>query len=230
MSKLHQSFDSLFEINNFNNDFLLVRSTNISALADFGRTIFERKLDFIDEVIVTEIEVCIKINHLFSLSKIDLLKNFDFKEITTERLYQIPVYFSDHEDWKSIEIFTGFKKSQIIAKLIHSEFSVAMFGFLPGFTYLNGLDKDLRIPRKTVPAKYVEASSLAIGAKYLGFYAIDSPGGWHVIGKTPISIMQILSIPPISFNLRDRIKLKEIDLNEFNNLAAKKLTLQEYNV
>ncbi|MFD1314371.1 carboxyltransferase domain-containing protein [Namhaeicola litoreus] len=229
MSKLQQSFDSLFEINNFNNDFLLVRSKNTSDLAQLGKTVFKQKFDFVDEVIVTEMEVCIKVNHLFSSSHLDHLKNIEYDKFDRHQTYQVPVLFTDHDDWKEIESFTGFNKSEIISKLLQSEFSVAMFGFLPGFTYLNGLDKNLQVPRKAVPAKYVEANSLAIGGKYLGLYAIDSPGGWHVIGKTPISLLEIESLPPISINPGDRIVLNEIDQTEFKSMTEKKLTLQEYN-
>ncbi len=229
MSKLQQSFDSIFEIQNFNDDFLLIRSKSISDLAVFGKTIFERKFDFIDEVIVTEFEVCIKLNHLFSPLDITKLKELRLHEIKNKRTYVIPVHFCDHRDWEAIELYTGLQKPQIISKLLATTYSVAMFGFLPGFTYLNGLDKVLQVPRKDTPAKYVEANSLAIGGKYLGLYAIDSPGGWHVIGKIPISVLQMHSLPPVQFNPGDRIELKEIDLNEFNLIKSKNNTLREYN-
>ncbi len=229
MSKSQQSFDSLFEINNFNDDFLLIRSKSVSDLAIFGQTIFERKFDFIDEVIVTEFEVCLKVNHLFSIPDIEQLKNVGLRAKTIRRTYQIPVYFSDHEDWKAIEVFTGLKRAKIIPKLLETKYTVAMFGFLPGFTYINGLDKAFHVPRKSVPAKYVEANSLAIGGKYLGIYAIDSPGGWHVIGKIPISVFDIQSLPPVQFNPGDLIELKVIDLNEFNLIKEKNNSLQEYN-
>ena len=104
-----------------------------------------------------------------------------------------------------------------------------MFGFLPGFIYLDGLDASLHVPRKTIPSKYVKANSIAIGGKYIGLYSIDSPGGWQVIGQTPISILEIPQLPPVEMNLGDRIKLKAIDATEFENILQKKITLKEYN-
>ena len=230
MSKLLPSFDSMFEIKNFNDDFLLISSKSNSDLANFGRSVFERKFDFVDEVIVTEFEVCIKINHLFSALDMEQLMNVSLDEQAIQRTYQIPVYFSDHEDWEAIEAYTGLKKVKIIPKILESKYTVAMFGFLPGFTYLNGLDKAFHVPRKSVPAKYVEANSLAIGGKYLGIYAIDSPGGWHVIGSIPVSVFDRQSLPPVQFNPGDRLELKAIDLNEFNRIKEKNSSLKAYNV
>ena len=77
------------------------------------------------------------------------------------------------------------------------------------------------MPRKANPEKYVAANSLAIGGKYLGLYALDSPGGWNVIGKTPISMLQIPNLPPVAVNLGDKIKLQAISASEYE--ALKKL-------
>ncbi|MGB1121521.1 MAG: carboxyltransferase domain-containing protein, partial [Saprospiraceae bacterium] len=174
------------------------------------KAIFEQNFDFVTEVIITEKEVCVQLNDLFEVEKLDLFHNLQFTKKGTSKTYELPVYFTNHEDWKRVEAVTGFSKKAIIEKLVSTEFSIAMFGFLPGFLYLDGLDESLHVPRKAVPSKYVEANSIAIGGQYLGLYSVESPGGWNVIGKVDVSILDLSSIPPVKMNLGDKIKLKVI--------------------
>lgn len=195
-------------IKNYNNDFLIIKSNN--QLQQIGKAIFEQNFDFVTEVIITEKEVCVQLNDLFEVEKLDLFHNLQFTKKGTSKTYELPVYFTNHEDWKRVEAVTGFSKKAIIEKLVSTEFSIAMFGFLPGFLYLDGLDESLHVPRKAVPSKYVEANSIAIGGQYLGLYSVESPGGWNVIGKVDVSILDLSSIPPVKMNLGDKIKLKVI--------------------
>ena len=104
-----------------------------------------------------------------------------------------------------------------------------MFGFLPGYIYFDGLEKSLQVPRKAIPAKYVESNSIAIGGKYLGLYSIESPGGWFVIGRTPIPILEIPKLPPVALNLKDEIILHPILQLEYEQLLKKKISLKQYN-
>ncbi len=205
--KVNSIFKHL-NIKNYNNDFLIIKSDK--ELQQIGKAIFEQNFDFVTEVIVTEKEVCVQLNDLFEVEKLDLFHNLQFTKKGTSKTYELPVYFTNHEDWKRVEAVTGFSKKAIIEKLISTEFSIAMFGFLPGFLYLDGLDESLHVPRKAVPSKYVEANSIAIGGQYLGLYSVESPGGWNVIGKVDVSILDLSSIPPVKMNLGDKIKLKVI--------------------
>ena len=157
------------------------------------------------------------------------MQNFELGKTTKKTSYKLPIYFNDHEDWKNVELVIGFSKTEIIEKLVRTELSISMFGFLPGFMYLSGLDSSLHVPRKTVPSKYVKANSIALGGKYVGLYSIDSPGGWHVIGQIPISILNTSQLPPVDMNLGDLIKLDPIDKEEFENLLKRNISLKEYN-
>ncbi len=219
----------ILDIKNFNNDFLILKSENQSYLAEIGKSIFDKNLDFVDQVIVTEVEICLKLNQNFHESKIKLLQDFELEKKSKKTSYKLPIYFSDHEDWENVESVTGFSKAEIIEKLIKTELTISMFGFLPGFMYLSGLDQSLHVPRKTIPSKYVKANSLALGGKYVGLYSIDSPGGWHVIGEIPISILNTSQLPPVDMNLGDQIKLHPIKKEEFETLLKKNISLKEYN-
>lgn len=229
MSKYLQLHDTRLYVQNFNNDFLLLKGEASPKIAQIGTAIFHRKFEFVEEVIVTEVEICLKLNRKFHPAKIGLLTNIKLQENTQKSLLKLPVYFQAHEDWKLIESYANLSQAQIIEGLTSTTFDVAMFGFLPGFTYFNGLEKALQVPRKSVPAKYVPANSLAIGGKYLGLYSIASPGGWYVVGRVPIPILQLPEIPPVTLRLGEQIQLESISLREFERLAQQKISLQTYN-
>ncbi len=229
MSKSLQLNNTAVEIQNFNNDFLLLRSSDSIAIKELGKAIFERRFEFIEEVIVSEIEICLKLNTQFETAHLDLLRNQDRIELTNPVTYRLPVLFSQQDDWSTIELVSGLSRQTSIDKLLSINFSIAFFGFLPGFLYLDGLPESLHLPRKTTPSKYVEANSLAIGGKYLGLYAIDSPGGWHVIGQTPIQLLETPNLPPVRFQMGDQIQLVAIDQKTYENLRRSRTSLIQYN-
>lgn len=216
-------------IHNYNNDFLIITSVDPQLLAAAGKSIFEQQFHFVDEVIVAEVEVCVKLNQSFDESHLDLINQSSQVQTVVGQTYNLPIHFGDTEDWSAIETHVGLSKEAIISKVIDTELSVAMFGFLPGFVYLKGLDASLHVPRKTVPSKYVKANSLAIGGKYMGIYSIDSPSGWHVIGQVPLSILNLESLPPLDFNIGDTIRLVTIDQQEFDQMVAKGISFKSYN-
>lgn len=229
MSTFLRLANTQFRIRNFNNHFLLLRAENGVEVGKIGKAIFEKQFSFIDEVIVTEVEICLKLNDRFSYPKIGLLARINIETVDHQKEYKIPVYFEEHEDWQIVESTTGFSKDHVISKLTQQKFSLAMFGFLPGFLYLNDLDPSLHVPRKTVPSKYVEANSLAIGGKYLGIYGLDSPGGWNVIGKLPLSLLQIPELPPVPLNLGDQLQFESISQQEYDALLNSSSSLKSYN-
>ncbi len=117
-------------------------------------------------------------------------------------------YDPGSEDMKAVAKTLNMPVAEII-KLHHSPtYQVALMGFLPGFPYLNGLPKELHIPRKSVPAISVAPGSVAIGGSHSCIYPFKSPGGWHVLGHTAISLFS----KPDSFLLRpgDQIKFVAI--------------------
>lgn len=229
MSKFLQWNNVEVEIINFNNDFLLLRSEDHSVISAFGKAIFESKFEFLDDVIVTQKEICLKLNCLFGPEKIDLLEKIEVKDIDEISKYRLPVYFEDHKDWKIVQSHTKKSREEIITSLLEMEFSIAMFGFLPGFIYMDGLLEELHVPRKSVPSKYTKENSLAIGGKYLGIYSLPSPGGWNVIGRLPISVLHLPQIPPVELNLSDVLSLEEISETDYKSLKSSALTLKEYN-
>lgn len=210
--------ENKMDITHFNNDFLLIRSEDKDRLLSLGRAIFQMKYHFVDEVIVSETEICLALNGSF---KEEDIKQLSLLETSPKRVIEeveIPVFFDDHEDWNEVQRISGLTKDEVVKRITETRLTVQMFGFLPGFVYLDGLHQDLHIARKASPSKYVEANSFAIGGQYLGFYPVDSPGGWHIIGKTPLNVLEVNKLPPVALNLGDVVKIIAIDKGGYDRM------------
>lgn len=110
--------------------------------------------------------------------------------------------------------------NELVELHIGGEYRVYMIGFLPGFLYLGGLPERLHLPRKKTPNLKTPKGSIAIGGQQTGIYPIESPGGWHVIGRTPLSLFDINSDNPTPIEQGDYIKFYKIDLEVYNKLSA----------
>jgi inhibitor of KinA len=96
-------------------------------------------------------------------------------------------------------------------------YRVYMIGFLPGFSYLGKIDEKLIIPRKLKPAPVV-AGSVGIAGSQTGIYPLDTPGGWQIIGRTPLKLFEANAIVPVTLNIGNQIKFYEISKEEFEKL------------
>ena len=106
----------------------------------------------------------------------------------------------------------------------HSKpYTLHFYGFLPGFMYLGGLDERLFSPRKEKPERLIPAGTVAIGGQQTGIYPSDSPGGWHAIGKSPISLFDIRHDPPFPADIGDKIRFLPINKEEFYQIQKKVL-------
>ncbi|PFJ14991.1 kinase [Bacillus cereus] len=102
----------------------------------------------------------------------------------------IPVCYGGEygPDLEEVAHYQGLQVEDVIR--IHSEttYFVYMLGFTPGFPYLGGLPKELETPRKETPRLQIASGSVGIGGNQTGIYPLETPGGWHIIGRTPISL------------------------------------------
>ncbi|MEM1003631.1 MAG: carboxyltransferase domain-containing protein, partial [Bacteroidota bacterium] len=107
---------------------------------------------------------------------------------------------------------------------LHSgkDYPIYFFGFLPGFFYLGGLDKRLFCARKTSPRKLVPKGSVGIGGEQTGIYPHDSPGGWQIIGRTPVNLFNVKTVPPVFAEIGDLIRFIPVDLKEFKRIEYQK--------
>ncbi|MFP4845882.1 5-oxoprolinase subunit PxpB [Winogradskyella sp. PE311] len=139
-------------------------------------------------------------------------------------VWEIPVCYDevfgvDMEDFSKEK---GLNKSKIIE--LHSTpiYTVYFIGFLPGFLYLGGLNSKLFLDRKSTPSLNVKKGAVAIGGEQTGVYPQDSPGGWHIIGNSPIDLFDPNQILPCKIETGDMIKFVAISKQEHSHICCLK--------
>jgi len=102
---------------------------------------------------------------------------------------------------------------------LHSapEYQVACIGFVPGFSFLTGLAKKLATPRRDSPRKEIPPGSVGIGGAQTGIYPLRSPGGWNLIGRTPLTLFDPTKNPPALLRAGDRVRFRAITREEFES-------------
>ena len=116
---------------------------------------------------------------------------------------------------------TGRSESAVIEALCASELHVFLIGFLPGFPYLGELPEWLRLPRRTTPRTAVPANSLAIAGAQAAVYPWQSPGGWHLLGRTPVRLFDLNDVArPALLAPGDTVSFAPLSRDEFLRLEA----------
>ncbi|QDT69781.1 KipI antagonist [Planctomycetes bacterium MalM25] len=123
-------------------------------------------------------------------------------------------------DLESIASRAGLAADEVIRRHAAAEYRVGAIGFQPGFPYLEGLPAELHTPRQATPRTRVAAGSVGIGGPYTGVYPSESPGGWNLIGRTPLTLFDPLRAEPSLLRTGDRVRFRPIDAEEFARLAA----------
>jgi inhibitor of KinA len=108
--------------------------------------------------------------------------------------------------------------SEVIRRHSAAEYRVACIGFVPGFPFLAGLPKKLATPRRDVPRKQIPPGSVGIGGAQTGIYPLRSPGGWNLIGRTPLRLFDPEKSPPVLLRAGDRVHFRMITRDEFESL------------
>ncbi|QDA31440.1 5-oxoprolinase subunit PxpB [Thermococcus indicus] len=136
------------------------------------------------------------------------------------RLVEIPVVYGGEygPDIGFVAEHNGLSIDDVIE--IHSKptYRVFFLGFLPGFAYLGGMDERIAAPRLEKPRLKVPAGSVGIAGKQTGIYPLESPGGWRLIGRTPLRLFNPGKEPPTLLRPGDRVKFVPIDESEFREL------------
>tara|TARA_Y200000002_G_scaffold325083_1_gene287020 strand:+ start:4952 stop:5683 length:732 start_codon:yes stop_codon:yes gene_type:complete len=192
------------QINSFGN--AILKNLNILELRKGYCSlliIFKTEIDNYDEICNSFLEIYNKLESIHH---------------TKKSVWEIPVCYekqfsSDLEEYSNKILLS---RDEIID--IHSSkiYYLHMYGFLPGFMYLGGLDDRLFISRKSIPSRRILKGSVAIGGAQTGIYPSDSPGGWYIIGKTPVNLFNTSNFnQPVIVPVANYIKFRPISLDEF---------------
>ena len=139
-----------------------------------------------------------------------------------QRLWRVPVCYEGEyaPDLASVAERTGLTAAEVIGLHSRTQYHVYMIGFLPGFPYMGDLPARLALPRRVDPRVRVPAGSVAIATSMTAVYPIESPGGWHLIGTTPIGLFDIASTPPALLAPGDAVRFDPIGQDAFAEIRA----------
>ncbi|MGZ8516598.1 MAG: 5-oxoprolinase subunit PxpB [Chitinophagaceae bacterium] len=135
-----------------------------------------------------------------------------------ERLIRIPVCYDEEyaPDMQQLTAKKNISAEEVIQIHTSKTYKVHMLGFLPGFAYMAELDERIVMPRKPQPVNII-AGSVGIAGKQTGIYPLASPGGWHIIGRTPLKLFDAGKEEPTLLRAGDRVQFYSITKDELKS-------------
>ena len=136
------------------------------------------------------------------------------------RLVEIPVCYAPEfaPDLDDVARHAELSTKEVVDLHSSADYRVACIGFVPGFSFLTGLPKKLATPRRDTPRKEIPPGSIGIGGAQTGIYPLRSPGGWNLIGRTPLKLFDPTKNPPALLRAGDRVRFCPITRNECESL------------
>lgn len=156
------------------------------------------------------------VNYLNSLTEKLQHGSFSSGEIIT-----IPVFYGDEfgPDIEEVASVNELTVDEVIRLHTSVKYKVYMIGFVPGFAYLGGMSAKLISPRKGQPRAVIPAGSVGIAGQQTGIYPLETPGGWQIIGKSPVKLFDVLRSQPSLLKAGDEVIFTSITRQEFNDYA-----------
>ena len=150
-------------------------------------------------------------------NSLDVVQN---SEQPKEKLVEVPVLYGGNygNDIQRVVQFSKLSEGEIIQRHQSGNYLVYFLGFSPGFPYIGGMDQELTTPRLQTPRKRVPQGSVAIAGGQTGIYPFPSPGGWNLIGRTPIEIFNLSSPQNSLIQMGDMVQFKSISKDEYDQL------------
>lgn len=133
---------------------------------------------------------------------------------------EIPVCYAREfaPDLADVARQSGLAEEEVIRRHSSAAYRVSCVGFTPGFPFLSGLPPELTTPRRASPRTEIPAGSVGIGGAQTGIYPRKSPGGWNLIGRTPLRLFDVQHEPPALFQAGDQVRFRRISREEFEQL------------
>ena len=138
------------------------------------------------------------------------------------RRVEVPVVYGGDfgPDLKSVASAHSLSIEAVVALHREPVYRVCLIGFTPGFPYLGGLPEALATPRLPTPRASVPAGSVAIGGRQCGIYPVNSPGGWSILGRTPLRLFDVQQAEPCLLSPGDEVVFRSICEREFAEIAS----------
>ncbi len=220
----------IIEVNG-DQSFLVRLGTEISPVIhkrvkQYSQLLSEKKIEGVTSITISYTDVCVSYNPMVINYKelVKKLKSIDIENYSNTsgsvKTLSIPVCYGGNYG-PDLNIVAGHNKlspEEVIR--LHSEtpYLIYMLGFSPGFVYLGGLNQAIETPRKEVPRQKIEAGAVGIAGNQTGVYPISSPGGWQIIGQTPVKMFDPQRTPPVLIESGDYIKFEPISESEYKRL------------
>ncbi|MDB4875656.1 MAG: allophanate hydrolase subunit 1 [Gemmatimonadetes bacterium] len=143
-------------------------------------------------------------------------------ELPPPRTVEIPVCYGGDlgPDLDDVARQHGLAAEEVVRIHAAGDYLVYMVGFMPGFAYLGGLSDRIATPRRPSPRTAVPAGAVGIGGQQTGVYPMESPGGWNLIGRTPLRIFDIARDEPSLLATGDRVRFRPVTLDEYRASGA----------
>lgn len=197
---------------------VLIFKTNTTA--GHAELIRNRLADVIDSV-VTDNELAVQ----HSTSKVDSLAEqiillLDLQpEIVPIKEFIVPVCYDFGMDWEEVENQTGLGRAEIERLHQSTSYDVST-GFTPGFLYLSGLPRQIHCKRRAIPRTQIPKGSVGIGGEKTGIYSLATPGGWQIIGRTPLVLFDPEAKIPLPIPQGSKVRFQAISQEEFDKYGS----------
>ena len=163
------------------------------------------------------------LSHADAMAKLDTqLRSIPKGKSVSQRRVEIPVCYGGEfgPELESIAEMLGMSPDAVIAMHTSRRHLVELIGFTPGFAYVSGLNNDIKVPRLSEPRVRVEPGSIGIAGGLTGMYALAGPGGWPLIGRTPLALFRADKSQPMLMRGGTQVRFVAIDASTYAQMAA----------
>ncbi len=164
---------------------------------------------------------CLQINYSALEAKLEeLLSDYHPSSEQKSETIIIPICYAPEYalDHQHIKDHTNLDLEQIVDLHLNQKYQIQQIGFLPGFAYCSGGSEALNVPRLSSPRQHVPAGSIGIAGRQTGIYSVASPGGWSIIGRTPLQLFKPHSDKPFHLQSGMKVEFKQITPDVFLEL------------
>lgn len=202
----------------------------LEAPSDVAIAHIHQSTHLIESILGDELEDIVPAYHSIALfSNLDAtallstLASADIRETTVpdeQKIVEIPICYEMGLDLEEVANHANISIKQLIDIHLSGTYRSLFIGFTPGFIYADGLDKRLACPRKANPRTRLPAGSVGIGGSQTGIYSLESPGGWNIIGLTPMQLFDVQHDPPMIVEVGTVFTFKRITKDQFESWGS----------